>query len=69
MGLKGVAPTLIECEVGINCNPNEKYDIVFIDIFKDLDDLKAYAGHPEHVKAAQILKEAGTMRACLDFEI
>ena len=69
LGLKGVTPTLIECEVGINCNPKETYDIVFIDVFEDLDGLQAYVDHPEHMKVVKLIKAVGTARACLDFEI
>lgn len=66
--LQGVAPTLRSIEVGINCNPAEKYDLSLIATFDNLDDLNAYAVHPEHVKVSARIRAMLESRACNDFE-
>lgn len=55
--------------VGLNTNPDEEWDICLDSAFDNLDDVKAYAIHPEHVKAASILKEVKAGRACTDYEL
>ena len=55
--------------VGLNINPDEEWDICLDSSFDSLDDAKAYAIHPEHVKAATILKEVKAGRACTDYEL
>ena len=54
--------------VGLNTNPDEKWDICLESEFDTLNDVKAYAAHPSHVAAASILKEAKQDRACCDYE-
>lgn len=55
--------------VGLNTNPDEEWDICLDSSFDNLNDVKAYAIHPEHVKAASILKEVKAGRACTDYEL
>lgn len=66
--LQGVAPTLRSIEVGVNCNPAEKYDLALVATFENLDDLNAYAVHPEHVKVSGQIRAMLESRACNDFE-
>lgn len=66
--LQGVAPTLRSIEVGVNCNPAEKYDLALVATFDNLDDLNAYAVHPEHVKVSGRIRAMLESRACNDFE-
>lgn len=54
--------------VGLNANPAEKWDICLDSEFDSLEDVRAYAVHPDHVAAAGILKEAKADRACVDYE-
>lgn len=54
--------------VGYNINSAEKWDICLESEFDTLEDVKAYAVHPEHVKAAGILKDVKADRACVDYE-
>ena len=54
--------------VGLNINEAEQWDICLESEFDTLDDVKAYAVHPDHVAAAGILKDAKQDRACVDYE-
>ena len=58
-----------DIHVGINMNPNEKWEICLESTFDSLADVKAYSVHPEHIKAAQTIKEYKADRACCDFEM
>lgn len=66
--LPATIPTIRKIFVGINCNPDEKWDICLESEFETLTDVKAYATHPAHIAAAGILKEAKQDRACCDYE-
>ena len=65
-------PASIEClrkmDVGINCNPMEKWDIVLTAEVDNMADLERYASHPLHIEAAAIIKDVKEDRACVDFE-
>ena len=58
-----------DIRVGLNINPDEQWDICLDSTFDSLDDVKAYAVHPDHVAAAGILKDAKDGRACVDYEM
>ena len=64
-------PEIIEplksIEVGINVNPNEKWDIVLTALLPTLDDVNIYANHPAHVAAASIIAPFKEDRACVDY--
>ena len=66
--LMGVVPTLLSMEVGINCNPAEKFDLALVSTFNNLDDLNAYAVHPDHLAVGKRIKAMLDVRACNDFE-
>ncbi len=66
--LVGVVPTLRTMEVGLNCNPAEKFDLALISTFDNLADLNAYAVHPEHLAVGKRIKAMLDVRACNDFE-
>lgn len=55
-------------EVGLNMNPGETWNIALYSEFDNLDDVKFYATHPEHVAAGKILAETKESRACVDYE-
>ncbi len=61
--------TLKNMEVGINFNPDEKYDLALTSEFESMEGLKAYATHPEHLKAGAVIREILEARACVDYEI
>ncbi len=56
-------------EVGFNDNPDENFDIALICEVDSLEDVATYSKHPEHLKAAQILKGKVASRACVDYTI
>ena len=56
-------------EVGLNCNPDEKWDIALYSEFDSLEDVKAYAVHPNHVAAAKILADVKEDRSCVDYVV
>ncbi|MFW5890001.1 MAG: Dabb family protein [Marinilabiliaceae bacterium] len=66
--LTGKVETLKRMEVGINCNPDESYDLALTSEFEDMEGLKAYANHPEHLKVGAVIREILEQRACVDYE-
>lgn len=66
--LPATIPFIRRVFVGLNMNPAEQWDVCLESEFDSLDDVKAYAVHPDHVAAAGILKDAKADRACVDFE-
>lgn len=68
--LKGVVPTLIDIEVGLDISGKEaSMDMVLYSEFASMDDLAAYAGHPEHVKVVEFVKPLVCERAVVDYEV
>ncbi|MBQ8501287.1 MAG: Dabb family protein [Bacteroides sp.] len=61
-------PTIRKIEVGLNLNPAETWHVALYSEFDTLDDVKAYAVHPEHVAAGKLLAEVRESRACVDYE-
>ncbi|MCQ2229010.1 MAG: Dabb family protein [Bacteroidales bacterium] len=66
--LLGIVPGLRSMEVGINCNPAEKFDLALISTFDNMEDLNAYAVHPDHVAVGKRIRAMLDVRACNDFE-
>ena len=56
-------------EVGLNMNPGESWHIALYSEFDNLDDVKFYATHPDHVAAGKIIAAAKESRSCVDYEI
>lgn len=68
--LKGVVPTLIDIEIGLDVvGSDASKDMVLYSEFNSLDDLKAYAGHPEHLKVVEFVKPLVSERAVVDYEV
>ena len=53
-------------EVGLNINPAEAWSIA---LYSELDDVKYYAAHPDHVAAGKLIAAVKESRACVDYEI
>ena len=67
--LKGVVPTLIDIEVGMDVAGKEaSKDMVLYSGFNSMEDLKAYAEHPEHLKVVDFVKPLVCERAVVDYE-
>lgn len=68
--LKGVVPTLVDIEVGMDVAGKEaSMDMVLYSGFASMDDLQAYAVHPEHMKVVEFVKPLVCERAVVDYRI
>ena len=68
--LKGVVPSLIHIEVGLDLVGKEaSKDMVLYSEFNTMDDLAAYAGHSEHMKVVEFVKPLVCERAVVDYEV
>lgn len=65
-------PAVIGCIrkvfVGMNLNPDERWDICLESEFDTLEDVHFYASHPAHLAAAGLLKDVKADRACVDYD-
>ncbi len=67
--LLGVVPPLLKIEVGMDIvGSDASKDMVLYSEFHSLDDLKAYAEHPEHLKVVEFVKPLVRERAVVDYE-
>ena len=56
--------------VGLNINEAETWDICLESEFDTLEDVKAYAVHPDHVAAANgFVRPYTEVRLCMDYEV
>jgi hypothetical protein len=56
-------------EVGFNTNPAESWHIALYSEFDSLEDVKAYAIHPELIAAGKIIAGIKETRACVDYQL
>ena len=56
-------------ETGVNVNTTDAaYELVLITTHDNMDKLKEYANHPEHLQAAEFIKSAASERVVVDYE-
>ena len=68
--LKGVVPSLIDIEIGLDVvGSDASKDMVLYSEFASLEDLKAYATHPEHLKVVEFVKPLVCERAVVAYEL
>ncbi|HEY5652942.1 MAG TPA: Dabb family protein [Pontiella sp.] len=68
--LKGVVPSLLNIEVGLDIvGSDASRDMVLYSEFSSLDDLRAYAVHPEHLKVVEFVKPLVCERHVVDYEV
>ncbi|MBT8043172.1 MAG: Dabb family protein [Pontiella sp.] len=68
--LKGVVPTLLEIEVGMNVIESDAAkDMVLYSEFRSVEDLQTYATHPAHLKVVEFVKPLVCDRAVVDYEV
>lgn len=68
--LKGIVPVLLDIEVGLDVvGSDASKDMVLYSEFNSLDDLKAYAVHPEHLKVVEFVKPLVCERHVVDYDI
>ena len=65
--LINLIPELKKIHVGININPNEEFDICLETEHENMEGLKTYAVHPEHIAVAKIIREVLEKRSCVDY--
>lgn len=66
--LTGIIPELQEIHVGLNTNPDEKWDMSLEAIVADLEALNAYANHPAHQQIVKtLIAPMKEDRACVDY--
>jgi len=68
-GLENKVPEIKFLQIGFDkLHSDASFDfIVNVDI-ENLDALSVYANHPEHVKAASVIKEMAADRKVIDYE-
>ncbi len=68
--LVGVIPQIAKLKVITDLEPTNTHDLVLLAVFKNMDDLKTYAQHPEHVKIAEEdIKPNVSDRFCADYRM
>lgn len=68
--LHGKIPGLIDIKVEINPLPSSNADLMLDSTFENVEGLKGYAVHPEHVAVADgKVRPYTKTRVCMDFEI
>lgn len=69
-GLSGKIPGLLEIKVNTDGLASSNADLMLDSSFENVEALKNYAVHPEHVHVADTYVSPFTAtRSCLDFEI
>jgi hypothetical protein len=59
-------PELLSMKVYVDNVNDQNYDFALDSEFKNEEDLKIYANHPEHLKVVSFLKPMIEGRACVD---
>lgn len=68
--LKCMIPVLLDIEVGVDVvGSDASKDMVLYSEFNSIDDLQAYAAHPEHLKVVDFVKPLVCERHVVDFEV
>ena len=67
--LGGVVPGLAEIHVYTDLLDSSKGDLMLDSLFESREALAGYQIHPEHLKAAEVVRGATSHRSCADIEI
>lgn len=68
--LAGRIEVLRSIHVDFNVNPSETWDIILTTELDSLEDVSAYASHPEHVAVSTgLIAPVKAARACVDYEV
>lgn len=67
--LKGVVPGLEEIVVRTGLLGSSNGDIMLDSMFESEEALSGYQTHPEHLKAAALVRSVTAHRSCADFEV
>lgn len=68
--LDGKIPELQKVAVHLNSEEADKsnFDILLDTLFNSMEDLNAYAIHPEHLKVVEFAGTFKKVRSCVDYE-
>ena len=66
LGLQGVIPELLKCEVAEAVG--DSYDAVLVSEFESLEALQRYKNDPRHQAVSALCKSIRTDRAAVDYE-
>ncbi|MDR1517553.1 MAG: Dabb family protein [Dysgonamonadaceae bacterium] len=68
--LKNSIPQIRKIHVHINAQdaPDGNYDTILDTEFDNMDDVKSYAVHPDHLKAVEFITKVRVSRAAIDYE-
>ena len=65
-----IIPQIIDLEVGINeVESDASYDVILISTFKNMEDLKIYANHPDHVAVGDFCAKVRESRVVVDYTV
>ena len=68
-GLRKKIKEIKKLEVGININSSlDSCDIVLYSEFSNIENLKAYQNHPEHIKVGDFINKIRLERKVVDYE-
>jgi len=63
-------PMLNDLEVGVDFNKSERaFDLSLYSTFDNIENLKAYAVHPEHLKVVALIKEVTVESKVVDYSL
>jgi hypothetical protein len=66
--LKSAIPQVRHLEAGANVVPSDAaYDVAIYSEFKNEQDLKIYAQHPEHIRVVEFVKKVVASRVAVDY--
>ncbi|MGD0779191.1 MAG: Dabb family protein [Dehalococcoidales bacterium] len=71
-GLKDSIKGIRRIEVGLNTNTSnaiDPFDIVLCAEFNNIEDLKVYQNHPEHMKVGDFIGKVRLERKVVDYEV
>ncbi len=67
--LREKVPSLVEISVGPDISHKERsWDMALNSCFNSVDDLRAYATHPAHLKVVEFIKPLVKETAAVDYE-
>ena len=65
-----IIPQIIDLEVGVNeVESDASYDVILVSTFANMEDLKIYASHPDHVAVGDFCAKVRESRVVVDYTI
>ena len=70
LALRPIIPQLKRMEIGEDISHTEmSMDLVLLTEFDSVEDMKIYAGHPEHLKVSAYVRKVIETRVVIDTEL